>query len=400
VASAQKKIFGEGKQLTEEQKKAQGLVFEISANDKAVTKEIGEGEFGKHIGYAPEFTDEPDFDRSRDRNIEVKGSSEIGRLMGDFVWNEMKESRGWAEMALPRWDKPLWDDTGSWFKAPNLRTIGSIASGIAATVLTGGIGGIAGVAAAAAVSTASTAVFDTLDVAYGYKSWEEAGLDIGKSFLTSAARCCSCRCLDRLRDDAQVGAIRFENAFRGGTERAACRGAKLHDECGHERNQLDQPPWGLVQYLQGRDPTSTPSSRGPTSSRSRAPTRRLPLSLDRQKFPPRPLAYSYPKVGPVASKLSDSASRETHRPRVELVVRSIQNLRQAGFRERPCDSPDRLNRFITKPLCTSCFGSKTGTGRIAVKRKRCSVPGACDSRRGSLVAEIGKLVDVLHQAQQ
>jgi hypothetical protein len=32
--------------------------------------------------------DEPDFDRSRDRNIVVQGSGELGRLMGDFIWNQ------------------------------------------------------------------------------------------------------------------------------------------------------------------------------------------------------------------------------------------------------------------------------------------------------------------------
>ncbi len=39
---------------------------------------------------------------------------------------------------------------------------------------------------AAAITTSATVLFDGLDVAYGYKTWEEAGLDVGKSFLTSA----------------------------------------------------------------------------------------------------------------------------------------------------------------------------------------------------------------------
>ena len=188
VASAQKKIFGDGKKLREEEKKAKGLLVEFSANGATVKKEQGEGDFGKHIGYAPEFNKEPDFDKSQDRNIVVTGTGELGRLMGSFIWNQMKESRGWAEMAEPPWDKPLWDDTGSWFKAPNLRTVGTIAAGIAAAVLVPGGGAITlgTILTSAAVSTAGTVVFDSLDVAYGYKTWEEAGLDIGKSFLTSA----------------------------------------------------------------------------------------------------------------------------------------------------------------------------------------------------------------------
>ena len=185
VGEAQKRIFGEGKELSQAEKKARGLVVDFSANGASVTKEMGEGEFGAHIGYAPEFTDEPDFDKSQKRNIVVSGKGELGRLMGDFIWNEMREGRGWSEMALPQWDKPLWDDTGSWFKSPSIRSVGTIAAGLLATVATGGIGGIAGIAAAAAISTSSTLLFDGLDVAYGYKTWEEAGLDIGKSFLTS-----------------------------------------------------------------------------------------------------------------------------------------------------------------------------------------------------------------------
>lgn len=87
---------------------------------------------------------------------------------------------------LLKWDKPLWDDTGDWFKAPTLRSVGTIVSGIAASILVPGSGLLA-IAGSAAVSTASTIAFDALDVGYGYKSWEEAGLDIGKQFLSSVA---------------------------------------------------------------------------------------------------------------------------------------------------------------------------------------------------------------------
>ena len=139
------------------------------------------------MGYSPEFAKEPDFDKSQNDNIVVQGKGELGRLMGAFIWNQTKEARGWSEVQKPTWDKALWDDTGSWFKAPSLRTVGSIAAGVVATLATGGIGGIAGIAATAAISTSSTLLFDTLDVVSGYKTWEEAGLDIGKSFLTSAA---------------------------------------------------------------------------------------------------------------------------------------------------------------------------------------------------------------------
>jgi hypothetical protein len=187
VGEAQKKVFGEGKVLSEAEKRAKGLLVDFTANDTTGTKELGEGEFGQWVGYSPEFTKEPNFDKSQDDNVVVQGKGELGRLMGVFIWNQTKEARGWSEVQKPAWDKALWDDTGSWFKAPSLRTVGSIAAGVVATLTTGGIGGIAGIAATAAISTSSTLLFDTLDVVSGYKTWEEAGLDIGKSFFAGAA---------------------------------------------------------------------------------------------------------------------------------------------------------------------------------------------------------------------
>ena len=143
VGEQQNRIFGEGKKLTDAEKRAKGLVFEITANGEAKTKELGEGEFGQWVGYSPEFAKEPDFDKSQNDNIVVQGKGELGRLMGAFIWNQTKEARGWSEVQKPTWDKALWDDTGSWFKAPSLRTVGSIAAGVVATLATGGIGGIA-----------------------------------------------------------------------------------------------------------------------------------------------------------------------------------------------------------------------------------------------------------------
>ena len=187
VGEAQKRVFGEGKALSEGEKRSKGLLVDFTANDATVTKELGEGEFGQWVGYSPEFTKEPDFDKSQQDNVVVQGRGELGRLMGAFIWNQTREARGWSEVQKPAWDKALWDDTGSWFKAPSLRTVGTIAAGVVGTLATGGIGGIAGIAATAAISTSSTLLFDTLDVVSGYKSLEEAGLDIGKSFIAGAA---------------------------------------------------------------------------------------------------------------------------------------------------------------------------------------------------------------------
>ncbi|MCL2245433.1 MAG: hypothetical protein FWC03_13360, partial [Treponema sp.] len=87
-------------------------------------------------------------------------------------------------MSLASWDKRMWDDDGSWFKAPSLRTIGTIAGSIAAGVLSGGAG-FAGIVLTIAASSASDIVFGSLDAAFGFKTWDEAAFGIGKSILTN-----------------------------------------------------------------------------------------------------------------------------------------------------------------------------------------------------------------------
>jgi hypothetical protein len=86
-------------------------------------------------------------------------------------------------MGAAPWDKSLWDDRNSWFKAPTLRGLTDIAVNIAVT------------AACPALSILTTnmvgliddAVFGIMDVAGGYKEWTEVGVEFGKKALSTAA---------------------------------------------------------------------------------------------------------------------------------------------------------------------------------------------------------------------
>jgi hypothetical protein len=91
--------------------------------------------------------------------------------------------KGYGEMALPMWDKRMWDDDGSWLQAPTLRTVTDIAVTAAIGVATGGVGAIIGNAAMGLIDDAA---FALLDGALGYKGWDQAGVEFGKKAAVTA----------------------------------------------------------------------------------------------------------------------------------------------------------------------------------------------------------------------
>ena len=97
------------------------------------------------------------------------------------------DSHGFAELSLAPWDRRIWDDSGSWFEAPTLRTVDTIAAGITAGIVSGGAGFslIGTVAMSAAISTSSDVVFGALDVMSGNASFGNVATGIGTSFATN-----------------------------------------------------------------------------------------------------------------------------------------------------------------------------------------------------------------------
>ncbi|MCL2440983.1 MAG: M23 family metallopeptidase [Treponema sp.] len=141
------------------------------------------GKFGAHIGYEPDMRDSKDFNKKRNSMFHDEGGGELGRLMSDFIYWKVRDSIGNGELATAPWEKRMWDDEGSWFDAPSLRTVGTIACAIAAGAVSGGAGfvGITGIMATVAISSASEIFFSTLDLAYGYKSLDEVAVGLAKT---------------------------------------------------------------------------------------------------------------------------------------------------------------------------------------------------------------------------
>jgi len=142
------------------------------------------GKFDIHIGHAPEIKPPYDMGESKESMFYHLGTGEQGRLMSEYIYWLIIEERGKAELAMAPWDKRMWNDDGSWFKAISLRTAGTIACSIAAGVVTGGAG-FAGIALAVGIGSASEVLFSSLDVAGGYKTLDEAAFNVGKTVLTS-----------------------------------------------------------------------------------------------------------------------------------------------------------------------------------------------------------------------
>ncbi|MBQ0003816.1 MAG: hypothetical protein KBT21_09805 [Treponema sp.] len=104
--------------------------------DRTDIVSIRDGEFGQHLGYAPEWVESKDIKIKDGREANLKSKQihgEIGLIMLDYQWNEMVRNNGMAMFSLPVYDKKLWPDGGI-FEAPSLRSICSVVCDIAGTL--------------------------------------------------------------------------------------------------------------------------------------------------------------------------------------------------------------------------------------------------------------------------
>jgi hypothetical protein len=179
----QEEIFG-----TEKENKEYG---EMSGEERSALSPPGL--FGSHTGYGPKTKANPDVtaETITEDNIFVhKGSGETGRLISKYIYWKYRESFGFTAIETATWDKPVWDDSGSFFKAPTIRgiaeigmqVVGAIVAAVAAP-FTGGASLLAYAALSTVINMTDDAVFTALDVAGGYKDGAEAGV----SFATKSA---------------------------------------------------------------------------------------------------------------------------------------------------------------------------------------------------------------------
>ena len=149
-------------------------------------RELSPGLFGAHIGYSPERKEIPE-GKSESEIFNDYGSGELGRLLTQFYYWMIIDNAGNAELVLAPWDKRMWDDEGSWFSSPSLRTVGNIAASVAVGFATGGLGFWASLGVSLLVVSSSEILFGALDLAYEYKTLDEVAFNVGKSIATSAA---------------------------------------------------------------------------------------------------------------------------------------------------------------------------------------------------------------------
>jgi hypothetical protein len=157
---------------------------------------LSPGKFGAHIGYGPAAKPGNEMGKSLNSMFYDQGIGELGRLMTQFTYWAVIDGRGMAEHAQAPWDKRMWDDRNSGFEAPSLRTTAKIAGAVvlavasaAATPFSGGasLTGLLAVSAlTVAVNTTDELVFGALDIAGGYKTFDEVGFQYGKALLTSS----------------------------------------------------------------------------------------------------------------------------------------------------------------------------------------------------------------------
>jgi len=169
-------------------------IFGIGEETKKISRnrEQSPGKFGAYIGYSPAVKPSGEIGNKRNEMFYDEGSGELGRLMSEFIYWKVVDDKGYAELALAPWDRRMWNDEGSFFKAISLRQAGQIAGAVVSSVVlapfTAGASVGAGIGltvAIAGVNAATELLFGTLDVAFGYKTLDEAAFNWSKSFITN-----------------------------------------------------------------------------------------------------------------------------------------------------------------------------------------------------------------------
>jgi len=159
----------------------------IIINENGIIREQSPGKFGAHIGYGPAEKELEEATTDRSEIFYDEGAGELGRLLSDFQYWYAIDKIGSAELTMAFWDKRMWDDDGSWFQAPNLRTVGAIVGTIVAAACSYGIGGIVGAAVSVGVASATEITLGTLDAVYEYRPLDEVAFNIGKTIIINTA---------------------------------------------------------------------------------------------------------------------------------------------------------------------------------------------------------------------
>lgn len=153
---------------------------ELGGNDSERMYVTGNGIFNEHVGIAPVMKNDADPTVALEnywKNVRFDGTGETGRIMGLYIQHRMIEGAGYAEANQPGYNLRLWDDRGSWMKAPTIRTVTDIGVTAIAAVVAGPMG-------AAAISLIDDAVFTVLDVSNGMDATDAFG-SLGKKALSS-----------------------------------------------------------------------------------------------------------------------------------------------------------------------------------------------------------------------
>ncbi|MBI9108590.1 MAG: hypothetical protein JEZ04_17735 [Spirochaetales bacterium] len=153
------------------------------ANDRRYV-DISPGLFGLHIGFAPAFSDTPDLEGEWNDEGQLKyvGEGEMGRIMGEFIFNKYRENGGWAEVNLPHYKKRIYDDTNFPIKAPSMEEVTTLVT----TVLTAGAGGSLLAFQSMAVNLADDLAFTGMDVEQGVMTWDEGLVSFSKKTAGAA----------------------------------------------------------------------------------------------------------------------------------------------------------------------------------------------------------------------
>ncbi|MGA2976183.1 MAG: hypothetical protein ABSF77_12805 [Spirochaetia bacterium] len=150
-------------------------------DEGAKDAEIGAGQFGTWVGASPEMDEKPDATAGQSefsKYLSAEGSGQMSLVITPFLWSQLKQGMGWAQVSRPIYDQKLWDDRTTWVKAPTMRSVADVGVAVLGTAI-GGVGGVL-------AGLVEKGLFAAADVGNKQLTVDEGLVSFGKNALSSA----------------------------------------------------------------------------------------------------------------------------------------------------------------------------------------------------------------------
>lgn len=178
-----------------------------------------DGKFQEYLGDIPEIKSNVDVNKDKKNSSFTYGlKGEVTLILMDLQWNDLEELVSYEDFNKSLWDMKIADAT--W--APSLRTASTIATAVAAAIvscgtLAAGASAYTAAALSSAITMANEINFATLDLASGYKSPYEVGKSLASAAVSSGVGIATAGIMDKISNlESAVSRVGYSALYQSG----------------------------------------------------------------------------------------------------------------------------------------------------------------------------------------